>query len=248
MDTKENYPLHSDMDIPKVIEVESEQPRELLSIVYDAMESALSGIIITDMEGIIRYVNSTFLKIFDYKDKSEILGSDASMLFYSDEVTRFADVKLIIDSTTGVTQEFTAVKKDGYTFIAEVSSSIVTSSDGKIIGRMASFVDISKRKQLAEQQENLVKKLQSALDKIETLKGLIPICANCKSIRDDKGFWHAVEKYIEDHSNVAFSHSICPDCVKKLYPKFYNKISSGKKVPIEKVKHNVQKANEEKSD
>lgn len=50
------------------------------------------------------------------------------------------------------------------------------------------------------------------------LQGLIPICASCKQIRDDKGYWNRVEKYIEDHSEAEFTHDICPNCVKKLYP------------------------------
>ena len=46
----------------------------------------------------------------------------------------------------------------------------------------------------------------------------MPICASCKQIRDDEGYWHQVEKYVQDHSHAQFSHSLCPDCIKKLYP------------------------------
>ncbi len=53
---------------------------------------------------------------------------------------------------------------------------------------------------------------------LKTLRGLIPICANCKAIRDDKGIWNRIEAYIQEHSEAMFSHSICPECVKKLYP------------------------------
>jgi hypothetical protein len=52
------------------------------------------------------------------------------------------------------------------------------------------------------------------------LSGLLPICAACKKIRDDKGYWHQVEEYVRDHSEADFSHSICPDCVRRLYPEF----------------------------
>ena len=88
---------------------------------------------------------------------------------------------------------------------------------------MASFVDITKRKQLEQEKENLILKLQDALNKIKTLRGLIPICAACKSIRDDKGYWHQVEKYVQAHSEAHFSHGICPECSKKLYPELYKK-------------------------
>ncbi len=59
--------------------------------------------------------------------------------------------------------------------------------------------------------------LQKSLDNIRTLKGLLPICATCKKIRDDKGYWNYLEKYIEDYSDASFSHGICPECADKLY-------------------------------
>ncbi|MCG3208875.1 MAG: hypothetical protein FOGNACKC_02488 [Anaerolineae bacterium] len=77
-------------------------------------------------------------------------------------------------------------------------------------------------KRESEEKERLIAELQAALAKIKTLRGLIPICANCKKIRDDKGFWQQVEIYIEAHSNAEFSHGICPDCKKKLYPEFFS--------------------------
>jgi hypothetical protein len=60
--------------------------------------------------------------------------------------------------------------------------------------------------------------LQEALEQVKKLSGLLPICANCKKIRDDGGYWHDVAVYIDQHSEAKFSHGICPDCVKKLYP------------------------------
>lgn len=59
--------------------------------------------------------------------------------------------------------------------------------------------------------------LQNSLDNIRTLKGLLPICATCKKIRDDKGYWNYLEKYIEDYSDASFSHGTCPECADKLY-------------------------------
>ena len=64
------------------------------------------------------------------------------------------------------------------------------------------------------------KELHTALNEIKQLRGIIPICSSCKKIRDDSGFWHQVESYIHDHSEAEFSHSICPECMKKLYPDF----------------------------
>jgi len=62
------------------------------------------------------------------------------------------------------------------------------------------------------------RELEAAFNEIRQLRGIIPICASCKKIRDDKGFWHQVEVYVSEHSEAKFSHGICPDCVKKLYP------------------------------
>lgn len=63
-------------------------------------------------------------------------------------------------------------------------------------------------------------RLEKALSQIKTLKGLLPICANCKKIRDDKGYWNQIESYVQAHSDAEFSHGICPECMKKLYPDF----------------------------
>jgi len=63
-----------------------------------------------------------------------------------------------------------------------------------------------------------IHELEKALSHIKTLRGIVPICASCKQIRDDEGYWHQVESYVRDHSEAEFSHSICPDCAKNLYP------------------------------
>jgi preprotein translocase subunit YajC len=74
-------------------------------------------------------------------------------------------------------------------------------------------------RQVEEERENLIIDLQKAIDEVKTLQGLIPICAACKKIRDDRGLWEQIEEYISERADVKFSHSICPDCRKELYPK-----------------------------
>jgi hypothetical protein len=64
-------------------------------------------------------------------------------------------------------------------------------------------------------------KLQQMLAEIKTLRGFIPICASCKKIRDDAGYWQQIEKYIQEHSEVKFSHGLCPDCMEKIYPEVH---------------------------
>ena len=199
-------------------EFESKPTADALSIVYDAIDSTVGGVIITDAQSNITYVNPSFFRMFGYANKSEVLGMNAALLFPGEEIRHFSDVQAVIDVSDGNTEEFTVQTKDGGVCFVEVSSSIVRNTAGKIEGRMASFVDITRRKQLEQEQKNLIQKLQDALDKIKTLRGLIPICAACKNIRDDRGFWHQVEEYISQHSEAKFSHGVCPDCMKKLYP------------------------------
>jgi hypothetical protein len=72
-------------------------------------------------------------------------------------------------------------------------------------------------------KERLIFELQEALSKVKTLSGLLPICASCKKIRDDSGYWNRIEAYIGEHADVQFSHGICPDCARKLYPELFDK-------------------------
>jgi len=81
-------------------------------------------------------------------------------------------------------------------------------------------IDITERKRNADEQARLITQLQDALAEIKTLHGLLPICAHCKKIRDDEGYWNQIESYLSKHSEIEFSHSICPECERKLYPEF----------------------------
>jgi hypothetical protein len=74
--------------------------------------------------------------------------------------------------------------------------------------------------------EKTTQRLQGALDDIKTLEGLLPMCANCKNIRDDDGYWQQVEVYIRQHSRAEFSHSICPKCANLLYPGLFNEVKT----------------------
>jgi len=76
-------------------------------------------------------------------------------------------------------------------------------------------------KNAEEEQRALAVSLKEALDNVKVLKELLPICANCKKIRDDDGYWQQIETYITDNSDTYFSHGICPDCCEELYPAEY---------------------------
>ncbi|SHK15687.1 hypothetical protein SAMN02745216_02972 [Desulfatibacillum alkenivorans DSM 16219] len=68
-----------------------------------------------------------------------------------------------------------------------------------------------------ERNEELIKKLRASLDEINVLRGFIPICAYCKKVRDDEGYWKQIESYLEERSNLEFSHGMCPDCAEKVW-------------------------------
>jgi len=83
--------------------------------------------------------------------------------------------------------------------------------------------EIERRKQVEREKEELIQKLKQALGEVKTLRGFLPICASCKKIRDDEGYWQQIEKYIQDHSEATFTHGICPECADRLYPEVRRK-------------------------
>jgi hypothetical protein len=78
--------------------------------------------------------------------------------------------------------------------------------------------EIEHRKAVEREKEELIRELQRVLSEVKTLRGFLPICANCKKIRDDEGYWQQIEQYVEEHSEAVFSHGLCPDCADSLYP------------------------------
>ncbi|MCP4119271.1 MAG: PAS domain S-box protein [Desulfobacteraceae bacterium] len=91
--------------------------------------------------------------------------------------------------------------------------------------------DISHRKQVEKEREQLIGELRNSVQEIKTLRGFLPICSSCMKIRDDQGYWNRIESYIERHSQALFSHSICPACMDKLYgeEEWYIKMKERKK-------------------
>jgi PAS domain S-box-containing protein len=107
---------------------------------------------------------------------------------------------------------------DGTPFDAEVSLSAIKVGEETLT--QAVVRDVTERKKTEQDRERLILELKDALARIRTLGGLLPICACCKKIRDDQGYWTQIESYIRAHSDAEFSHSICPECVKRIYPEF----------------------------
>ncbi|MBE3065077.1 MAG: PAS domain-containing protein [Spirochaetes bacterium] len=91
---------------------------------------------------------------------------------------------------------------------------------GKPAGRLLLIRDVTERRKIELEREKLIGELREAIADIRTLRGLLPICASCKKIRDDGGYWQNLEQYVTAHSEAQFSHGFCPDCMKKLYPEY----------------------------
>jgi PAS domain S-box-containing protein len=115
--------------------------------------------------------------------------------------------------------EFPVLTKDRRLLWIGQKTRLVQEPDGEFAWEAVAR-DITERKRLEQEREDLVRALTEALGNVKTLRGLLPICASCKKIRDDKGYWNQIEVYVRDHSQADFSHGICPDCLVKLYPEF----------------------------
>ena len=102
---------------------------------------------------------------------------------------------------------------------------------GKMVGAVHIARDVTKRIEIQNERERLFSELQVALDHVKQLNGLLPICAQCKKIRDDKGYWKQIEEYITEHSQARFTHGICQECSDKLYgdKDWYNEMKWNKK-------------------
>ena len=92
--------------------------------------------------------------------------------------------------------------------------------DRAIVIARSRFNDIMGLRLLNETLQARNRELEEALSTIKTLRGLVPICAHCKNIRDDHGYWQSVERYITNHSEAQFSHGLCPACAKKYYAEY----------------------------
>lgn len=144
-------------DIPGIKNSEQDHSGKFLK---DVLDSAASGIIVTDNEGFIQYVNPVFLKIFRYGKPEEIIGQNAASLFVSDKVKEFADVRCVVEIDDDQTGEAVVEYKDGTKCSVEVSFSEAKDKQGRVIGKMASFIDISKRKEVEKKLRESEKKLR----------------------------------------------------------------------------------------
>lgn len=197
-------------------------------------ESTPDAIMITDKNRFID-CNSASLSMFGFFSKEEFINQSPAQL----SPLKQPDGKDSQEASLGYLEEalkkgaiffeWTHRKKDGTTFPAEVMLSRLE-VEGKDITQ-ALVRDVTPRKQIETERERLISQLQVALGHVKTLKGMLPICANCKKVRDDKGYWNQIESYVQQHTDASFTHGLCPDCAKQLYPELYAERKREKKKP-----------------
>jgi len=113
--------------------------------------------------------------------------------------------------------EYRMLTKDGdYKWILDHAKIVQRDSQGHPLRMSGTHTDITERKQMEVERDKLIKSLQQASNEIIILKGIIPICSYCHSIRDDQGAWDKIEKYLSKHSDAEFSHGVCPKCLDKV--------------------------------
>lgn len=168
-------------------------------------------------EGVFEDINQAAIEFTGYS-REEIIGKNAKELKLWPE---FTDREKLIDQINEkgavLNQEALLQNKEGGLKEALISA-VKVSLHGKPY-LVFVIMDISERIKAEKEQKALIRQLLDALDNIKTLKGMLPICANCKKIRDDTGYWNQIEAYIEKHSDALFSHGICPECAEELYGK-----------------------------
>ncbi|MBU4262512.1 MAG: cache domain-containing protein [Proteobacteria bacterium] len=130
----------------------------------------------------------------------------------------FCPMESVIRTRKPTIKEHGHVNGEGKTTYVEVHGYPIFDKAGEVTQMIEYIIDITDRKMAEEEQKRLIAQLQAALEDIKTLQGIVPICAFCKQIRDDSGYWNQLEKYVSEHSHAEFSHAICPKCMAERYP------------------------------
>jgi PAS domain S-box-containing protein len=184
-----------------------------------AFENANIGVCLVDLHGKILQVNKKMCEIFGY-EKSELEGMSVNSMAHPDDRNVSSNfIRHALDGEYNVLEfEKRYYHKLGHVIFGKVSSSLARDAQGKPLYFVSHIQDVSESKRLEQEKDKLIIELQKALSEIRKLSGFLPICASCKKIRDDTGYWNEIEKYISERSETQFSHSICPDCMRKLYP------------------------------
>lgn len=179
-----------------------------------------------DLQGRFIMANDEVARVMGAKSAEEMVGKTDADFYpaYMAEAFNLDEMRVIRDGVSIINKD--EPRQNSGAEMRWILTTKVPLRDeaGKIIGLVGVSKDITYRKRLERQRDQYITKLQDALANVRTLRGLLPICANCKQIRDDEGYWHRVEHYVQEHTHAEFSHGICPECAQKLYPQMANRL------------------------
>jgi len=175
-----------------------------------------------DLQSRFTRVSRSQAEMFGLRDPAQAIGkTDADFFAPAHAQQALADERRVIETGKPlVAAEEREVWPGGKESWASTTKVPLRDGQGKVIGTFGISRDITGRKHAQQERERLLSELQAALKRIHTLHGLIPICPQCKRVRDDKGYWQQVEQYMADNSGATFSHCLCEECSAKLYPRF----------------------------
>lgn len=200
-----------------IVNTSREEYKKRIKDKYHSLVNTMNeGLIEVDKDWLILYVNTCFADMTGYS-KAQIVNRNFR------ELVADADKKIAEHAHKNRLQgktlkyELELIRSDGKCISVLCSPKPYYDKEGNYMGGLGVITDITELKLHEDKQKELIEKLQKTLSEIKTLRGIIPICSHCKKIRDDKGFWLQVEKYVSDHSDALFSHGICPDCMEELY-------------------------------
>jgi PAS domain S-box-containing protein len=200
------------------------QKLSYLAAIVDSAEEAIIG---QNMDGIITTWNLGAARLYGY-EANEIVGQPTLKIVPPElQQEDSALLQKLLRAEAAEPLETVRMRKDGTHVNVCMTVSTIRDAEGRVIGASSIGYDITERKKIEDERLHLISHLNETLSKVKTLSGLLPICASCKKIRDDQGYWQKLEVFVRDHSQAEFSHSICPDCMKLLYPEFAPRLDAG---------------------
>jgi PAS domain S-box-containing protein len=214
--------LAREVDEHQKAEEALQRERNILRTVIDNIPDAIYT---KDLNCRKTLTNRADINNMSRKSEAEVLGKDDYELYPKEMAEGFiADDRSVVQTGKAIiNKEENVVDGEGQKHFILTTKLPFRNEQNQIIGLIGIGRDITERKIAEVERERLIKELQDADADIKILSGLVPICSNCKKIRDDKGFWTQLEGYIQERSNAQFTHGMCPDCMQKLYPDYITK-------------------------